>query len=82
MAGASTIDYSYALESSPREVQVPGVVHFRLGGQDYAVNPLLDEGWLLLVFADATPDGDRYPASEPVPAHRGPARRARLPRHW
>ena len=63
MAGASTSDYSYALESSPREVQVPGVVHFRLGGQDYAVNPLLDEGWLLLVFADATTGTGTRPPS-------------------
>ena len=63
MAGASTIDYSYALESSPREVQVPGVVHFRLGGRDYAVNPLLDEGSLLLVFADATTGTGTRPPS-------------------
>jgi uncharacterized protein (DUF1684 family) len=42
---------------------VPGVVHFRLGGQDYAVNPLLDEGWLLLVFADATTGTGTRPPS-------------------
>jgi uncharacterized protein len=33
---------------------VPGLVHFCLGGSDYAVTPLLDEGSLLLVFADGT----------------------------
>jgi uncharacterized protein (DUF1684 family) len=60
---ASTIAYSYALESSPREVPVPGAVHFALGGRDYAVNPLLDEGSLLLVFADATTGKGTRPPS-------------------
>jgi hypothetical protein len=50
----SSVNYSYALESYPREVEVPGVVRLSLGGQEHAVNPLLDEGSLLLVFADRT----------------------------
>jgi uncharacterized protein len=59
----SNVSYSYALESSPRDVEVPGVVHFSLGGSDYAVTPLLDEGSLLLVFADGTTGTGSYPPS-------------------
>jgi hypothetical protein len=59
----STLDYGYALESSPREVEVPGVVRFCVGGRDYAVNPLLDEESLLLVFADATTGKGTRPPS-------------------
>ncbi len=61
--GLSGVSYSYALESLPREVEVPGVVHFSLGGSDYAVTPLLDEGSLLLVFADRTTGTGTRPPS-------------------
>jgi uncharacterized protein (DUF1684 family) len=63
LPGSSSVSYSYALESSPREVEVPGVVHFCLGGSDYAVTPLLDEGLLLLVFADRTTGTGTRPPS-------------------
>lgn len=63
MPAPSTVGYSYALESSSREVEVPGVVRFGLGGRDYGVNPLLDEGSLLLVFADGTTGKGSRPPS-------------------
>jgi uncharacterized protein (DUF1684 family) len=63
LPGPSSVSYSYALESSPREVEVPGVVHFSLAGSDYAVTPLLDEGSLLLVFADRTTGTGTRPPS-------------------
>jgi len=59
----SSVNYSYALESSPREVEVPGVVRFSLGGRDHAVSPLLDEESLLLVFADRTTGSSTRPPS-------------------
>jgi len=60
---SSSVSYIYALESSPRAVEVPGVVHFSLGGSDHAVTPLLDEGSLLLVFADRTTGTGTRPPS-------------------
>ena len=57
------VNYSYALESAPRETEVPGVVRFTLGGRDYAVNPLLSEESLLLVFADRTTGTSTKPPS-------------------
>jgi uncharacterized protein (DUF1684 family) len=63
LPGHSSVSYSYALESSPREVEVPGVVHFTLSGSDYAVTPFLDEGLLLLVFADSTTGTGTRPPS-------------------
>jgi uncharacterized protein (DUF1684 family) len=63
LPGLSNVSYSYALESSPRDVEVPGFVHFSLGGSNYAVTPLLDEGSLLLVFADGTTGTGSRPPS-------------------
>jgi uncharacterized protein len=63
MPAPSTVGYSYALESSPRAVEVPGVVRFGLGGRDYAVNPFVDEASLLLVFADGTTGKGTRPPS-------------------
>jgi uncharacterized protein (DUF1684 family) len=63
LPGRSNVSYSYALESSPRDVEVPGVVHFSLGGSSYAATPLLDEGSLLLVFADGTTGAGSRPPS-------------------
>jgi hypothetical protein len=63
LAERASVNYSYALESSPREVEVPGLVRFSLGGKEYAVNPLLDEGSLLLVFADRTTGNRTRPPS-------------------
>jgi uncharacterized protein len=63
LPGRSNISYSYALESSPRDVEVPGLVHFSFGSLDYAVTPLLDEGLLLLVFADETTGTGSRPPS-------------------
>jgi len=63
LPGRSNVSYSYALESAPRDVEVPGLVHFSLGGSDYAVTPLLDEGSLLLVLADGTTGTGSRPPS-------------------
>jgi uncharacterized protein (DUF1684 family) len=52
--GSATVSYEFALEAGPREVPVPGVVGFELGGRTYETEPFLDEGTLLLVFADRT----------------------------
>lgn len=48
------VTYSHTLETAPREVEVPGSVRFSLDGREFVVNPLLDDGSLLLVFADRT----------------------------
>jgi uncharacterized protein len=53
-SNASGVTYSFALEGAPRAVEVPGSVHFSLDGRDLVVEPLLDDGSLLLVFADRT----------------------------
>jgi hypothetical protein len=46
--------YGYALESAPRVTEVAGTLTFELLGRRYETMPLVDEGSLLLVFADAT----------------------------
>jgi uncharacterized protein len=44
--------YRFELEHEPRDVTTPGTVSFEVGGRRYETRPFLDEGWLLLVFAD------------------------------
>jgi uncharacterized protein (DUF1684 family) len=59
----ATLSYSYALESAPRPVEVPGVVSFTLGDRVYKTQPFIDEGSLLLVFADRTTGQTTKPPS-------------------
>lgn len=62
-SGPSRVTYRYALEAVPREVDVPGRVRFSLGGREYVVYPLLDEGSLLVVFNDRTTGTSTRPPS-------------------
>jgi uncharacterized protein len=55
--------YRFELEREPREVTTPGSVTFALGGRQYETRPFLDEGWLLLVFADRTTGETTKPPS-------------------
>jgi uncharacterized protein (DUF1684 family) len=59
----AAVSYSYALESGPRRVSVPGVVSFLLSGRVHETRPLLDEGRLLLVFSDRTTGQTTKPPS-------------------
>ncbi len=63
LAEASTVAYGFALESGPRDVPVPGVVAFELAGRRYETRPFIDEGPLLLVFADRTTGEQSKPPS-------------------
>jgi uncharacterized protein len=59
----SRVTYRYALEAMPRVADVPGRVRFSLGGREYVLYPLPDEGSLLLVFNDRTTGTGTRPPS-------------------
>jgi uncharacterized protein len=59
----TTVSYDFALESGPRELDVPGTVSFTIGGQTYETSPFLDDDELLLVFSDATSGHTTKPPS-------------------
>jgi uncharacterized protein (DUF1684 family) len=58
---ASTVPFSFELDSAPRELPIPGTVSFELSGTRFETTPFLDVGGLQLVFADQTTGTETRP---------------------
>lgn len=59
----AVLDYRFQLEDSARPLPTPGRISFELAGHPYEARPFLDDGALLIVFADRTTGRTSKPPS-------------------